>query len=386
LAERRRRRPAGKQGAQGAETRRRAIDALVRIDEGGAYANLVLPRVLEDRGLSQADRRFVTELVYGTTRMRRACDHLIDRFLLGEVEPPIRAALRVGTYQLAFLRTPTHAAVSATVGAVRGRGRSVVNAVLRRVADAEMEFPDRAIELSYPDWIVERLMTDLGPERTEAALMAMNQPAESVTRDDGYVQDRASQMVVEAMGAGPGDLVLDTCAAPGGKATSLAATGATVVAGDLRPGRVRLTAGNVTRLEADVALVVADGRHQPFRPGQADKVLVDAPCSGLGSLRRRADARWRIDADAPERLAELQVDLVLAGLELLRPGGQLTYSVCTLTSAESTGVLDTVLERARNRVEATVLDPPGKPWSTDGRVAALLPGETDGMLLFRLGV
>jgi 16S rRNA (cytosine967-C5)-methyltransferase len=357
-----------------------AIEALVRIDEGGAYANLVLPELLRRSGLGPGDRHFVTELVYGTTRMRRACDHLVGRFVLGEVDPRVRAALRLGAYQIAFLRTPAHAAVAATVGAVGGRGRSVVNAVLRRVAGAPIEYPDRATELSYPDWIVDRLLADIGSDEALAALGAMNGPAGVTVRDDGYTQDAASQLVVRAVGAGPGELVIDLCAAPGGKATGLAGQGALVVAADIRPKRARLLAANAARLGAEVRPLVADGTRPPMRPGAADRVLVDAPCSGLGSLRRRADARWRIDRGAPERLARLQTDLVLAGLDLLRPGGTLTYSVCTLTTVESAGVLAAVLERA----PAKVVAPPGPPWRTSGGIATVLPLDTDGMMLFTL--
>ena len=383
-----RRRPKGgratgnRRPAAGTDSRRLALDALVRIDSEGAYANLLLPEMLATSNLSPSDRGFVTELVYGTTRMRRACDHLVDRFLLGDVEPRVRAALRLGAYQLVFLRTPPHAAVGATVGALGGRARGLANAVLRKVAAAEVSYPDDATRLSYPDWIVDRLRTDLGDETALQCLEAMNQAAEVTVRDDGYVQDRASQLVVAAMGTVVGDRVVDLCAAPGGKATALAAVGADVVAADVRPSRVRLTAANVERLGARVPLVVADGTAPPLRPGSVDQVLVDAPCSGLGSLRRRADARWRIDADAPERLQALQVDLVGAGLALLRPGGTLTYSVCTLTTAESDDVLAAVLASTGDRVE--VVDPPGAPWSGQGPVVGLLPTETDGMRLFRL--
>jgi 16S rRNA (cytosine967-C5)-methyltransferase len=287
----------------------------------------------------------------------------------------------VGAYQLAFLATPAHAAGDATGGAVRGRGRSVVNAVLRRVARAPVEYPDLATELSYPDWIVDRLSADLGSEPALAALAAMNEPAPVTVREDGYTQDEASQLVVTAVGALPGDLVVDLCAAPGGKATGLAAAGAAVVAGDVRPKRARLLAANARDLGAEVRPVVADGNRPPLRPGSVDRVLVDAPCSGLGSLRRRADARWRVDPAAPERLAELQAGLVLAGLDLLRPGGTLTYSVCTLTGVESTGVLEAALARSA----ATVVAPPGPPWvAGGGGVATLLPSGTDGMMLFTL--
>ncbi|MCP5034583.1 MAG: hypothetical protein GY939_22500 [Actinomycetia bacterium] len=360
-----------------------AIEAMVRIDKGGAYANLILPEILERSDLSGPDRRFVTELVYGTTRMQRACDHLVDRFLLSDIEPVVRAALRIGAYQLAFLDTPPHAALDATVGAVSGRGRSVVNAVLRRVAKAPVEYPDQATKLSYPDWIIDRLSTDLGAEAAIAALEAMNRAATTTVRADGYIQDPASELVVDAVGAGPGDRVVDLCAAPGGKSTAMAAAGATVIASDRRPGRVRLTRTNATTVGAELGLVVADGTAPPFRPASVDRVLVDAPCSGLGSLRRRPDARWRIDADAPERLARLQTELTVAGFDLLRPGGVLTYSVCTLTAAESSGVLDAVL----SRVTADLMVPAGEPWSTghDQRISMLLPAETDGMVLFQLG-
>jgi len=142
-----------------------ALRALTRIDEG-AYANLVLPPLLDRSGLGPADRRFTTELVYGTTRMRRACDWLVERYVLKPPDPRTQAVLRLGAYQLAFLGTPAHAAVAETVEIAPGRTRGLVNAVLRRVAaagfPADEEWPSDAVRLSYPDWIVERLGADLG--------------------------------------------------------------------------------------------------------------------------------------------------------------------------------------------------------------------------------
>lgn len=367
----------------GTASRRLAIEAMQRIAKGGAYANLMLPELLGRSELSPEDRRFVTQMVYGTTRMLRACDHLVDRFVLGETDDQVRAALRIGAYQLAFLRTPTHAAVDATVGAVTGGGRKLVNAVLRRVASAPVEFPDEATRLSYPDWLVDAFRSSLGPERATAALEAMNQPASATVRDDGYVQDAASQLVVEAVGAGPGELVVDLCAAPGGKATGLAATGATVVAGDRRPSRVGLVVSNVERLGSDVMAMVADGRHPPVADGVADRVLIDAPCSGFGSLRRRPDARWRIEPEAPDRLAELQVELILSGARLLRPGGTLTYSVCTFGRTEGVDVIDEV---RRQRPDLTMSPPPDGRWIDEDGVGLLLPSPdgSDGMMLAQL--
>ncbi|MGH9063362.1 MAG: transcription antitermination factor NusB, partial [Acidimicrobiales bacterium] len=206
-----------------ATSRRLAIDVLVRVEEG-AYANLVLPAALGRSHLAPSERALATELVYGTTRMRRACDWLVDAHLHRPVvDPAVRAALRLGAYQLAFTRVPRHAAVSATVEEVSGPARGLVNAVLRRVADGlPPAWPELATELSYPSWVVSRLEADLGKERARAALVRMNEPPPVTARADGYVQDAGSQWVAALVGAGPGERVADLCAAPGGKATLLA--------------------------------------------------------------------------------------------------------------------------------------------------------------------
>jgi len=362
-----------------------ALGVLDRID-GGAYANLALSPALDRSGLAPADRRFATDLVYGTTRMRRACDFLVDRFLVRPVEPSVRNALRLGAYQLTFAGVAPHAAVAETVEVAPRRARGLVNAVLRRVADAPVAWPDDATRLSVPDWVLARLAADLGPADAEAALAAMNQAATVSERADGYIQDPASQLVAAAVGVEAGELVLDLCAAPGGKATALAgaAEGVQVVAADMRPSRAGLVAANASRVGvADrVAVVAADGTRPPFRDGRFDRVLVDAPCSGLGTLRRRADLRWRVEPEAVERLADLQSDLLGAAADLVRPGGTLVYSVCTLTAAESTEVDDRL---AGERPDLEPLDPPGEPWRPWGRGALLLPqtAGTDGMYLCR---
>ncbi|MGE3621166.1 MAG: transcription antitermination factor NusB [Acidimicrobiia bacterium] len=360
-----------------------ALAVLDRIDPGGAYANLVLGDALDRSGLDLRDRRFATDLVYGTTRRRRACDHLVDRFLVRPVEPTVRNVLRLGAYQLHDLGLPPHAAVGATVEAAPRRARGLVNAVLRRVAGAPVRWPDEATRLSYPDWIVAQLTADLGPDDARAALEVMNAAPEVTTRSDGYVQDLSSQWVADLVGAGPGERVLDLCAAPGGKATALAATGARVVAADVRPGRLGLVARNAARLDHPLAVLVADGRRPPLRPASFDRVLVDAPCSGLGALRRRPDARWRVDPGAVERLARLQRELVDAAADLVGPGGVLVYSACTLTTAESRGVDDHL---AATRPDLVALDPPAGPWRPWGRGARVLPQDagTDGMSVLRL--
>lgn len=374
-------RPAGRP----ADPRAVALAALLRIEEG-AYANLALPALLEASGLSPRDRAMATDLVYGTTRMRRACDWLVDRHLRAPVEPAVRGALRLGAYQLRMAGVAPHAAVSATVSAAPARARGLVNAVLRRVAeDASPSWPGPAVELSYPDWIVARLEEDLGEGDAWAALGRMNLPPPVTERPDGYVQDLASQWVADYVDARRGQRVADLCAAPGGKATALAGAGpAVVVAGDVRPARAALVAANRARLGAgNVAVVAADGTAPPLRAGSIDRVLVDAPCSGLGVLRRRPDARWRVDPAAPGRLAALQRRLLAAAADLVAPGGTVVYSVCTLTRAE-TADIDAWAAGALPDLDA--LERPGPPWRPLGRGALLLPqaADTDGMFVLGL--
>jgi len=368
----------------GVETRKLAAEALMRIDRDGAYANLLLPGMLADASLDERDRGFVTELVYGTCRMQRACDWLVDRFVLREVDPVARVWLRLGAYQLVMLGTPPHAAVATTVEAAPRKLRGFLNAVLRRVAEAPADFPDDATRLSYPDWIVSRLTTDLGANEARRALETMNEAGAVTRRADGYIQDLASQWVVELVEAQRGDLVLDLSAAPGGKATGLAHVAGHVVAVDLHPARAGLVAANVRTLALEnVSAVAADGRRAPLRPDSFDRVLLDAPCSGLGALRRRPDARWRIDAADVGALTVLQRELLDAAVGLLRPGGTLVYSVCTLTRAET---LEIDEHAARSHPGLEALEPPGAPWGPCGRGALLSPqaAGTDGMYVLRL--
>jgi len=387
-------------GAPAPDARRLAVEVLGRIERDGAYANLALRNALDRCEMDRRDRAFVTDLVYGTTRMRRACDHLVDRFLHDEVQAEVRTVLRLGAWQLAFGGVPPHAAVSATVAVAPRRVRGLCNAVLRRVADEQKvgapPWPSPAVALSCPDGVFDRLVADLGHDDAVAALEAMNRPAPAVVRDDGYHQDRASQMVVEAVlaagdgtGTGTGhhgERILDLCAAPGGKATALAASGARVVACDLRERRLGLVAENSRRLGSDLLMAVGDGRSAPFRPGSFDRVLVDAPCSGLGVLRRRADARWqpgRFDDRSIDELADLQVELVGCAVDLVAPGGVLAYSVCTLTGAETAGV-DRRLRAAHPDLVPLPVGDPWRRWGDEGAGGLLLPQDLDseGMAVF----
>lgn len=355
--------------------RRTAWQTLVRIDHEGAFANLVLPAMLESSNLHRLDKAFATDLVYGTTRRRRALDAVIDRFITSEPEPDIRTLLRLGAYQLLMTRTPPHAAVNDTVELAPRRVRGFVNAVLRRIASLapRVSWSSEAEELSYPDWIVELFHREMDPDEARAALDMMNRPAAVTFRDDGYVQDLSSQWVVEAVGAGPGELVLDLCAGPGGKATGMARTGARVVAVDLQPHRANLVAENGRRLGKSLTVVVADGCRPPFDEGVFDRVLLDAPCSGLGALRRRADARWRIRESDVVDLAALQNRLLRAAASLVRPGGVLVYSVCTITAAESIDHAVPLDLSVVDRQGDDLLPALGSIWSDFGMGHRILP-------------
>lgn len=381
-----------------------ALSVLRRVEEDDAYANLLLASVLARSGLAPREAAQVTDLVYGTIRWRRRLDSIISQHANRSPDAVVRRVLRCGVYELTVAGVPPHAAVDSTVAEAPRRSRGFVNAVLRSVArrldsyrvddvavagdDASWRetFSSLGEAMSYPDWIVERLCADLGDDRARAALVAMNAPPTARPREDGYVQDLASQWVAEAVAAEPGELVLDMCAAPGGKALWMARSGATVVAADARWSRAGLVKRNAeSTCNRLGGVAVADGRCPPFRSGSFDRVLVDAPCSGLGVLRRRVDARWRLEREAIDRLAQVQRELLVAAGTLVRPGGLVVYSVCTLTGRESTGVAgEAVAELASRGVvlaSVSLVGEPFEPWSS-GHILLPQTRGTDGMCLF----
>jgi 16S rRNA (cytosine967-C5)-methyltransferase len=319
--------------------------------------------------------------VYGSTRMRRACDSLVDRFLTSPPDDATRSVLRLGAYQLAYAGVPPHAAVGETVGLAPKRTRGLVNAILRKVARlsiADVTWPSDGARLSYPDWIIDVFRAEVGDD-WESSLQRMNEPPPVTRRDDGYVQDESSQWVAANLRAEPGERILDMCAAPGGKATALASGGATVIAADHRANRVSLVRANASGLDLEIPMIVADGTSPPFPPGAFDAVLLDAPCSGLGALRRRADARWRIDAADIVELAALQRRLLTSAADLVRPGGRLLYSVCTVTAAES------IHHPVPHGFEVDDGRPHVGRWHAFGHGWRVLPHEadTDGMVMIR---
>ena len=348
----------------------RAVAAWVvqRVFEEGAYADRAF-RGAADR-LDARDRAFAQQIAYGTVQRVRTLDHAIQtlgRRPVGKLDPPVRAALRTGAYQLAFMDgVPPHAAVHESVELVRAAGleRAVAftNAVMRRLAEGLPGLLERlheqtpaaaALLHSYPDWVAEVWWPELGADEARALMRAQNEPPETAVRtpegpkvvasvprewiESGYAwpQSRGSQLAGAAVGARPGERVLDLCAAPGGKATQLAAAGAEVVAVEKHPGRARELAENARRLRVELTVVNEDALELPGDLGEFDRALVDAPCSGLGVLNSRPDLRWRA-----EPLPALQLGLLRVAAERVRPGGTITFAVCTIHRSENEDVVD----------------------------------------------
>ena len=360
--------------------RRVAYAVLLRVFEEDAYADRAFASAAT--GLDARDRALAQRLAYGTVQRVRTLDHAIEalgRRPVRKLDPPVCAALRLGAYQLGYLETPPHAAVSESVELVRAAGleRAVAftNAVLRRLAEGlrsllgalpERTAAEAALKHSYPDWVAETWFRDLGADAAQALMRAQNEAAETVVRrnrrKDGSVdgvadpdlpdalhvdrvdlaalaqgliwpQSRGSQLAGVAVGAHEGERVLDLCAAPGGKATQLAGE---VVAVEKHPGRARELEANCRRLGAtNVTVVCADALELPPELAGFDRALVDAPCSALGTLASRPDARWRA-----RPLPELQLALVTAAAARVRPGGTIVYSVCTINADENERVVD----------------------------------------------
>jgi 16S rRNA (cytosine967-C5)-methyltransferase len=425
--------------------RRTAFDVVHAVDERDAYANLLLPSLLHERGLAGRDAALATELTYGTLRRRGTYDAILgmcsDR-PVAKIDPPLLNVLRLGAHQLLGTRIPPHAAVGTAVDLARsvaGPGQAkFANAVLRKVAARDLdawlaivapedETGRLAVVHSHPRWIVNALRDAVGGGEIEALLAADNarprvtlvsRPGRSTVEELGGeraayspygaylaegdpaavpavaegragVQDEASQLVAVALTRAPLDgpdlTWLDLCAGPGGKASLLSALaaerGAHLLACDLQPHRARLVRAGVG---ASASVAVVDSTRPAWRSGSFDRVLADVPCSGLGALRRRPEARWRRGPRAIAELGPLQRRLLGSAIEAARPGGVAAYVTCSPHLAETRVVVEDVL---RERGDAELLDArsciDGVPGLGDGPYAQFWPHRhgTDAMFL-----
>jgi len=363
-----------------------AYEVLLRVFEQDAYADRAFRSAAE--GLDERERAFAQLLAYGSVQRVRTLDHAIEtlgRRPVRKLDPPVRAALRLGAYQLGWTETAPHAAVNESVELVRRarleRAVPFTNAVMRRLADGIRPLlealPDGALKESYPDWIYETFVRVLGAEGALELMRAMNAPLETVVRlvdgdlpagaettdipgayrvervDENLVasgriwpQSRGSQLAGLCVDSVDGERVLDLCAAPGGKTGQLRGE---VTAVEIDAGRARELRDNLATMgQRDVTVVEADGTALPPGLDGFDRALVDAPCSGLGVLAQRPDLRWRATP-----LPDLQLALLRSAAERVKTGGTILYSVCTLNPDEC----EAVVEASGLRI-----DPLGDEW------------------------
>ncbi|HET7275400.1 MAG TPA: 16S rRNA (cytosine(967)-C(5))-methyltransferase RsmB [Longimicrobiaceae bacterium] len=371
-----------------------ALEIMRRLREGD-LADRAMDRLAGS--LDPRDRAWLQELVYGTIRLRGRIDYLLDSAVrdgTASLEPDVLDVLRLGTYQLLEMGgVPAYAAISQSVELVRvarvGRAAGLVNGVLRtlRRTSADIRFPDESEQPvdylstwgSHPRWLVERWIQRYGSESARLLVEANNLIPElyirpiGISRDEAHdrlaaagigsesvsfapdslrilppasarealaavpavVQDPAASLVTRFANVPSGATVIDLCAAPGGKAVILTENSGYVAAADRSVRRMSRLRENAERTgsAARMGLVVADGRFPPFRP--VDFVLLDAPCTGTGTLRRHPDGRWRLTPDQLVELVDLQRVILDAAASLVRPGGLLIYSTCSLEPEEN---------------------------------------------------
>ena len=383
----------GGRAGEPTSARRVAHAVLGRVFDDGAFADRAFRAEADRAHLDPRDRALAQRLAYGAVQRRATLDHLIAQLSSRppeELDPRVRDALRLGLLQLLFLDgIAEHAAVSESVELAKGRGGDrLVNAVLRRaqregwaLLDAmDDSTPEGAAQKhSHPDWLTQMWWDELGPDETRKLLERDNEPPESAVRvntlkaesldlpvpshaapdlPEGLVldapldvhatpefergelmpQSRASMLVARTVDPQPGERVLDLCAAPGAKTTHLAAlmgNEGEVVAVEQHAGRAQALDDNARRLGASIVRVVTADAGEPIETAGFDRVLLDPPCSDLGTLQSRPDVRWRKDPELIERVATQQAKLLEAAATQVRPGGVLVYSTCTISAREN---------------------------------------------------
>ena len=374
-----------------------ALDALRQWRTGENFADAILARLLRSSDLIATDRAFATELSYGTLRNLILLDFWIGRLRSEHLDHDARDLLRLGLYQLFFLETPAHAAVYETVALAGPKRRSLVNAVLRSAVRRKAELAkdadeqDLSLRTSHPQFLIERWTKNVGPENTAALCEWNNKPAavyarinqlkisvedflvqhsraerlaqspgfvhlteipyDALDRGYCYIQDPSTAAACLLLDAQPGEKVLDACAAPGGKTGYLAEmmkNRGELIACDRDAARIRTLQDNSERLGVTVARFIEHDWTSGAPPSEIsaispfDRILVDAPCSNTGVMRRRVDLRWRLKAGEFSRMREEQLRILRATIPLLKVGGALVYSTCSIEPEENEEVVKVI--------------------------------------------
>lgn len=374
--------------------RRLAFDALQRWRGGKKFADAILNERLQLSKLSAADRAFATELFYGVLRHRSLLDYWIGELRPGHLNHDSRELLRLGFYQLFFLQTPEHAAIFETVELAARSNRPLINGVLRNAVrrksalQESATFQELSVRQSHPQFLVERWTKNLGANETETLCQWNNRPApiyarinqlkisiedflarygdlersapspnfvrianvptEALTAGHCYVQDPSTAVACLLLDSRPGERVLDACAAPGGKTAiigELMKDDGTIFACDRDQRRVEMVRDNLKRLGIKIGRAIRHDWTRQTLDGEPpfDRILVDAPCSNTGVMRRRVDVRWRLTPDDFPRMAAEQFRIVQAVAPMLKPGGVLVYSTCSLEPEENEQVVERLL-------------------------------------------
>ena len=375
-------------------SRELAFRILLEVETGAFAADLLATR---SALLDSRDAGLAAAITLGSLRFRAQLDATIRKLTgkpLKRLDPEVREALRIGIFQVRHLdRIPPHAAVSQSVELVKQNGKKsaagLVNAVLRKVLGMQETWADRATELSCPEWLLERWSSSFGTEIAEqiagAALETPRRYARipaAVTVPEGAIatevsgcfeippgtplpagavwQDLGSQSIVPLLELHSSHSVLDLCSAPGNKTAQIRESGAWTVACDISARRLEMVPEPKLILDARLPL--------PFGEGYFDRILIDAPCTGTGTLAHNPEIKWRVNQADIERHAERQRAILQSALSVLKPGGLLVYSTCSLEPEENEHVVNAV---APERVIRTVRRMPGRD-PGDGFFAAVL--------------
>lgn len=383
-----------------ASARALALAALAEWRRGRQFADAILQRQLAGSALHEADRAFTTELFYGVLRNLTLLDFWIEQLRSAALDHASRDLLRLGLYQLFSLRTPEHAAVFETVALSGRRNRALINGVLRAALRREdelraaLEAAPLSTRTSHPQFLIERWNAAFGAAATAALCQWNNEPAlvyarinrlrigieqfmaahpsaklvpekegfvrvqempaEALAGGECYIQDPSTSLACDLLDAQPNETILDACAAPGGKSGLLAermANRGRLYSCDRDPARLARLRDNLRCLGVTNTVVVQQDWTLPslapeLRGISFDKILLDAPCSNTGVMRRRVDVRWRLRPDEFVRLQNEQLAIVRALLPLLKPGGVLVYSTCSLEAEENEQVAAQVLRES----------------------------------------